>query len=97
MSYSELLDVITIEDKYNLSESEILNRVADIAAEEAMLNSWTVSSISKRAGPIKSGKYLRYEYELYGQAASRRVIQRLGSVEGTEGSTDKFVAQERSF
>ncbi len=97
MNNLELLDVIMIEDKYKLPESEIWNRVTDIATEEAMLNSWQVSSINKRANsPIKSGDYLRYEYEIYGQAISM-TNKSLDSSEKIEKTSNEFVARESSL
>ena len=97
MDNLELLDVITIEDKYRLPESEIWNRVTDITNEEATLNNWQVSSINKKTGsPIKSGDYLRYEYEVYGQAINM-TNKSLGSSEKMETTSDEFVARESSL
>ena len=97
MDNLELLDIITIEDKYRLPESKIWNRVTDIANEEATLNNWQVSSINKKTGSlIKSGDYLRYEYEVYGQAINM-TNKSLGSSEKMEKTSDEFVARESSL
>lgn len=98
MNDIELLDVITMEDKYKLPESEILDRVTDIADEEAMLNSWQVSSINKKASsPIKSGDYLRYEYEVYGHTTINMLTESFESGKKAEKSSGEFAARESSL
>lgn len=95
MDELEQLDIITIEDKYNLPEAEILDRVTDIVTERASLNGWQVSSIKKVNSPIKSGEYLRYEYGVYGKVVN--ITKDPDSRDKTEESTsDGFAAQRNA-
>lgn len=67
----EHLDLIKIEDKYDLPEEEILTRAMDVANERALINGWKVASVNKKSeGPVKHGEYLRYEFEVFGEIIS---------------------------
>jgi hypothetical protein len=60
------LDLIVIEDKYNLSSDEILQRANEIAQTRGFENGWQISEVKECQPPQQRDGLRIYHFDLFG-------------------------------